>query len=292
MVSEGGSESFLENDDSNSSAEITTEATLNGTAMLILAEGETTFDIHGEIDVHTADDGPDPFSAGGKDLFGFENTITRPYTNQFSPSAANCNVVFGNLGGPVEYGTPSANGQFLAVRVGGPDPADTDLDQQLVELMDEAEFVLNMNPVDTDVLARFVLDVLNFDALLTSLESCDIETNIGTGHPVWAMLQSIMLNTLNTFLAAADSGAYATKDVIHVMGSAAQSGLLGWRDGDCIDPSQGGSDAHESFVRFEDILLKRLEIAANADDRPEVDLIVAAAYQFGFGRVLDAAGVQ
>jgi hypothetical protein len=287
MSGQGYAQSFAENDESSSQASWRTDATLDGTATTITMEGETAWAMSGEIDVHTADGGPDPFSAGGQDLFGFENEFIRPFTGQFSPSAANCNTVFGSLAGPVEYGVAdSSQPVFLAYRTSGK-PHDADVQGQLAELMADAQFVLNMDPVDTDVLAQFVLDMISFDSLLASLESCDPGDELAMGA-TWQMLQSVMLNTIRTFLNAADIGAYSTTAVIGVIGVWAQGGGLGWRADDCLAVNDSDEPALDLLVKWEDVLLERLEIALTGPALSEIAQIRVAAYQYGLPRVIAA----
>ncbi|MCI0346938.1 MAG: hypothetical protein L0221_16090, partial [Chloroflexi bacterium] len=176
---------------------------------------------------------------------------------------------------------------FLAFRRGGTHPPEVDVQGQLAELMAEAQFVMNMDPVDTDVLARFVLDMLQFESLLASLEACDVyrEGNLG---PAWAMLQSVMFNTIRVFLVAAESGAYTTRDVIRTIAIWIQGGSLGWRADDCLAPNTSSDGAMDLFVKFEDVLLERYEVAQGAGETTEMQMIAAAAYQYGLPRVIAA----
>jgi hypothetical protein len=287
LAGEGFSQSFVEGDDSSSSASFTKTGVINGTATTLRIDGELAVDIEGVIDVEPGHDG-DLFNATGQDLFGFGNSFSKEFSTEFSPSAANCTTVFGSLGGPVEYGTES-NGEeslFMAVRV-GQQPSSVDVQGQLAELLEDAQFVLNMDPVDTDVLARFVLDMLQFESLLASLENCDPAHELDMGG-AWAMLQSVMYNTVRTFLDAADRGAYTTRDVIAVIGIWLQGGSLGWRAPDCLDVDPYNDAALDLLVTFEDILLKRYEIARDGNDLGEMRQIALAAYQYGLSRVVAA----
>ncbi len=284
---EGHSMSWLPFDDSSSDAVFTKNGSLSGTGTLIQIDGEIDVQMSGVIDVEPGHDG-DQTNASGNDLYGFGNEFSLPFSSQFSPSAANCNQVFGSLGGPVEYGTETdSESFFIAYRFGGTTAGSVDVQGQLAQLMEDAQFVLNMDPVDTDVLARYVLDMLQFESLLASLETCDPGHELDMG-PTWAMLQSVMFNTIRTFLNAAESGAYTTRDVITAIQIWIQGGSLGWRADDCLSPNTSSEGAMDLFVKFEDVLLKRYEIARDAGDKAEMALIAGAAYQYGLPRVIAA----
>jgi len=149
--------------------------------------------------------------------------------------------VFGSLAGSVEYGTDTDGSEsyFMAVRVGA-NPADVDVQGQLAALLERAEIVLNMDPVDTDILARFVLDMLQFESLLASLESCDPGSELDMG-PAWAMLRSVMLNTVRTFLDAAQNEAYTSREIVRTLGLWLQGGSrqVEWKRPFRIDVESG-----------------------------------------------------
>ncbi len=275
-------------DDSNSHSIFTKTGVLSGTATVIQVDGELAAQIEGVVDVEPGHDG-DQTNQSGQDLFPFRNDFTKDFSGQFSPSQASCNQVFGSLSGPVEYGAEYGGSEsfFLAFRRGGTHPPEVDVQGQLAELIAEAQFVMNMDPVDTDVLARFVLDMLQFESLLASLEACDVyrEGNLG---PAWAMLQSVMFNTIRVFLVAAESGAYTTRDVIRTIAIWIQGGSLGWRADDCLAPNTSSDGAMDLFVKFEDVLLERYEVAQGAGETTEMQMIAAAAYQYGLPRVIAA----
>jgi hypothetical protein len=245
--------------------------------------------IGGVIDVDHGSDG----AADGNDLYGFGNEFTLPFSTRFSPSAANCSAVFGSLNGPVEYGTETDGdaSYFMAVRAGSA-PGSVDVQGQLAELLDEAGFVLNMDPLYTDVLRRFVGDMLAFESMLASLEACDPAQELDMG-PAWDMLQSVTFNTVRTFLDAAGRGAYTTRDVIDVLGVWLQGGSLGWRAAECLDVNTDLEGALDLFVIFEDVLLDRLGQLSDAPDgdhdaATDRAAIAAAAYQYGLQRVIAA----
>ena len=283
----GYSQSWIEGDDSSSSASYLKTGEMSGTGTVVRIEGEMEVEIEGVVDVEPNHD-RDRFNQSGQDLFGFGNTFARPFSSQFSPSAASCNSVFGSLGGPVEYGTESDGNEsyFMAVRA-GPKATEVDVQGQLAGLIEDAQFVLNMDPVDADVLARFVLDMLQFESLLASLESCDPGDELELGA-AWAMLQSVMFNTIRTLLDAADRGAYSTRDVIMAIGIWLQGGSLGWRGADCLEINDANTGAMDLLVRFEDVLLERYLIARDANATAEMRQIAAAAYQYGLARVTAA----
>jgi hypothetical protein len=287
LAGQGYVQSWQPGDDGGASASYLKTGEMSGTASVIQIDGETNVEMEGLVDVEPNHDG-DLSNASGQDLYGFGNEFTMPFTAQFSPSAASCNTVFGSLGGPVEYGTTAAGGEsyFLAYREGAA-PASVDVQGQLAELLEDAQFVLNMDPVDTEVLARFVLDMLQFESLLASLESCDPGNELEMGA-TWQMLQSVTFNTIRHFLDAAGSGAYTTADVITAIGIWIQGGSLGWRASDCLDINTADGGAMDLFVKFEDILLQRYEIAKDGRDIGEMKQIAAAGYQYGLSRVIAA----
>jgi hypothetical protein len=255
MAGEAFSQSWVEFDDSSSHATFIKTGNLTGTGGLIRIDGLMEAHIEGLIDVAPSTDG-DAYSGSGQDLFPFENSFEKDFSSQFSPSQANCNQVFGSLGGPVQYGTEYDGNEsyFIAFRAGGTHPREADVQGRLAELMADAQFVMNMDPVDTDVLAQFVLDMLAVESLLVSLEACDVydEGDLGAA---WAMLQSIMFNTIRMFLNAAESGAYSTRDVITAIAIWVQGGSLGWRGETCLEPNTTSDGAMDLFVKFEDVLL-------------------------------------
>jgi len=288
MAGDGYSQSWIEHDDSSSHASFVKTGELSGTGTLIQVDGTMTVHMEGAIDVAPTSDG-DPYSGSGSDLIPFENEFEKEFTGQFSPSQATCNEVFGSLGGPVQYGTEYDGNEsyFLAFRAGGTHPEEVDVQGRLAELLEDAQFVMNMDPVDTDVLARFVFDMLAFESLLASLETCDVyrEGDLGAA---WAMVQSVMFNTIRMLLNAAELGAYSTRDVITAIGIWIQGGSLGWRADDCLSPNTSSDGAMDLFVMFEDVLLKRYEIASEYHVTQEMNQIAAAAYQYGLPRVIAA----
>ena len=174
----------------------------------------------------------------------------------------------------------------MAFRAGAK-ATEVDVQGQLAELIEDAQFVLNMDVLDTDVLASFVLDMLQFESLLASLESCDPGDELELGA-AWAMLQSVMFNTIRTFLDAADGGAYSTRDVITTIGIWLQGGSLGWRGADCLEINDANTGAMDLLVRFEDVLLERYIDARDANATAEMQQIAVAAYQYGLARVTAA----
>ena len=280
MVGEGTLE-MIGSDEGYANATWLKTGNITGTASLLQVDGEVDLQIEGGIDVSPSHS-DDPIKPGGQDVYDFENNITRPFSFQFSPSAANCNQVLGSLDGPVEYNSEAPQSFFLAFRTGAR-AGEVDVQGQLAELMEQADLVLNMDPVDTDVLAQFVFDMLAFESLLASLESCDKGNELDMGA-AWSMLQSLMFNTMHHFLNAADAGAYTTRDVITAVGIWLQGGSLGWRNGDCISPNGASDGAMDLWIKFEDVLLERLEMASDT----ERSQIAAAAYQYGLPRVIAA----
>ncbi len=305
IAGNGFSQSWVEGDDTSSEASYIKSGRLSGTSTHLEIEGEIDLQMSGAIDVAPGGDG-DPIRPGGDDMIAFENSITVDWTGSIAASGANCNQVFGSLDGPVDADTAYDGNEsfFLAVRT-GPKAASLDIQGKLADLLGQAEVVLNMDPVDTDVLVVFLRDMLAFDSLLASLESCDAGDEQFERGPTWAMLQSVMLNTMRTFLNAADAGAYGTAAVIGAMTVWIQGGSLGWRADGCLDDSAAGDGVVDVFLKFEDVLLERLLAATNVGDPElplndtdpeakaaddEIRLIYAAAYQFGLPRVIDAQG--
>lgn len=288
LTGTGLAKSFVEDDKSGLEVQWMTTGKLSGNGTVVRADGTKELAISGQIDSNPNGDG-DAWSGSGNEFWGFGNETSMDYHGSFSPTAANCNTVFGSLDGPVAFGSASGgDSYFVAVRVGSV-PSDVDIEGQLVELLDRAQEVLAMDPLDADILGRFVDDLVAFDALLVSLEYCDVlQANVG---PIWAMLRSTLIHAANEYLEAALGGAYATYDVISVMTAISQGGTLGWRGPDCLEPSYR-DDTDRIATLFEDVMLNRLEIAWSIPDAlertAEISRIAAAAYQFGLTQVIAA----
>jgi hypothetical protein len=287
LAGTGTSRSFESTDHSGLEVQWMTTGELSGNGTVVRADGTRDLAISGQIDSNPNGAGDD----WGTEFYHFGNETTTDYHATFSPSAANCNTVFGSLRGPVAYGSADGGDSlFMAVRIGSI-PDDIDIEGQLMELLDRAQEVLRGDG-DPEILNRFVQDLLAFDALLVSLEYCDaLQANVG---PIWALLRETMLSAAYQFLAAAYTDAYSTRDVIFTMTSVIQGGTMGWRGPECLEPQAFADDAEGLLVKFEDVLLKRLEYAWMMDDSraaerlAELAQIAAAAYQFGLGRVIAA----
>jgi hypothetical protein len=285
-------------------AQYTVDATLEGTGSRVFAQGEMTTQMSGSIDVR----GADGYSfleeeEGTKEDFAFGNTFTVPWSTTISPTASNCNQAYGTFGGSLLHGDDGMVNQFTddvqtiwyAFKSGKSQEVH-DIESEFVELMDDAERILNMDPIDTDVLAQFIKDVLSFDSLLASAEYCD-KVDLGglaPGNPAYYMLRSVMFNVMYTFLNAADKGAYETQDVITLATMFLQSASLGWRgpSGDCLEPNVNEDAALDIFTRVEDVLIERYRQAVEAGDQKDIDAIVAAAYHFMMPRLLEEVNGQ
>jgi hypothetical protein len=281
LVGSGVAASYLDGDDSGMTVEWMVNGTLSGNGLYVQVDGTQDLTISGVIDSNPNGSG-DEWSGSGNEFWGFGNQTSREYHSAFSASAANCDQVFGSLGGPAEFGTQTpSESYFLAVRVGA--APDIDLEAQLDELMERANDVLHMDPVDTDVLGDFIVDFLAFDALVASLEDCELEgADVG---PAWEMLRSVLLAVAHQFLGAAESGAYENRSVIGVMTLLLQGGLLGLRGNDCLEANGNTEGLGEILDRFDLVLLERLKDADRVVSRLEgsegdIREIVAAAYQF------------
>jgi len=296
-VAGAASDSELNND--WMTAQYVVDATLDGTGARVEATGEMTTQMSGSIDTR----GADGYSfleeeEGAKEDHAFGNTFTVPWSTTIAPTASNCNQAYGTFGGgsvlhdengmESQY-TDTVNTIWYAFKSGKSEGIH-DIESQFVELMDDAEYVLNMDPLETDVLSQFIKDVLAFDSVLASAEYCE-KVDLGglaPGNPAYNMLQSVMFNVMHTFLGTADKGAYTTQDVIYVATMFLQSTALGWRgaSGECLEPNQYDDTAHDIFVKVEDVLIERYHLAVEAGDQKEIDAIVAAAYHFMMPRLL------
>lgn len=285
-------------------ARYTIDATLEGTGASVRAEGEMTTEMSGSIDTRGADG--HSFleeEEGAVEDHAFGSTFTVPWSTTISPTSSNCNQAYGTFGGSLLYGddgmesqfTDSVNTIWYAFKSGASREVHG-IEEEFVALMEDAGRVLNMDPIDTDVLAQFIKDMLSFDSLLASAEYCDsIDLGgIAPGNPAYNMLQSVMFNVMFTFLRSAENGAYETQDVITVATMFLQSASLGWRgpSGECLEPSPNDEAALDIFVRVEDVLIERYRLAVEAGDEAEIWAIVAAAYHFGMGRLLNEVNGQ
>jgi hypothetical protein len=272
----------------------TITADLTGTGARVLAQGESAADLSGQIDVQ-GQDGEDVL--GGNALPGFEAPIVQPYETTIVPSSSNCMQAVGTFGGGAIAYNPDGSlatdspAVWYAFRVDKGTHGE-DFEERFVELMDRAEVVLAQDPFDADILARFVLEMLEFDALLTSAEYCD-DVSLGglePGNPAYHFLQSVMLHTMSKFVAAAEHEAYSVPDIIYVATSYLQSAALGWRGpGGCLAIDGSDDAAMDLFVRFEELLLTKYREAEEAGNRGLMRMIASAAYQLGFGRIIAEA---
>ena len=276
-------------DGSGIDVEYVVSASLSGTGMHIEVDGTQDLTIRGAIDSNPNGQGDD-YAGSGQEMRGFGNDTSREYHAGFSPSAANCNTVFGSLDGPAEYGVfgSSSESYFMAFKVAGSEPENLDLESRLVDLLEAAETLLHMDPVDQDLLYNFIRDVIAFDSVLASLEDCElVDTNAG---PAWQMLRDILVQVAHSFLQSAYGGTYTTRDVIGTMAAIFQGAVLGWRGSECLETYEG-DPATSLMTDFEDVLVVRLEAVLgkagfDPEAQREVDMIAAAAYQYGMTRVL------
>lgn len=270
-------------DEGGSSAQYVFEAAAGGTPTLVTLDGEATMAVETIIDVHTSEEGPDPYSGVGQDLYGQAFESTSEWSSELEPRTQDCRSVSGEMTAPVGFDTDTV--EWYAVRMDGLTKARIDgLEEQLVNLLDQAERVLNLHPFDAWVFSQFLYDMLRFDGVVNSLEGCNPD-NVHTYGPAWDMLQSVALNTMRTFLVQAEAGEYATRDVVRAMSMFLQSGVLGWRGSEgCIVPTSD-ENAHDLFVRFEDLLIARWVQAIEGGDNAAQTAIWLASVHFGFPRL-------
>jgi hypothetical protein len=270
-------------DQGGSSARYAFEAAAGGSPTLVTLDGEATMAVESIIDVHTSTDGADPYSGVGQDLYDHAFESTSAWSSELEPRTQDCRSVSGEMTAPVGFDTDTV--EWYAVRMDGLTKARIDgLEEQLVNLLDQAERVLGMAEFDAWVFSQFLYDMLRFDGVVNSLEGCDPD-NVHTYGPAWDLLRSVSLNTMRTFLAQAETGEYATRDVVRAMSMFLQSGVLGWRGSDgCVTPT-ADENAHDLFVRFEDLLIVRWVAAVEAGDNASMTAIWTAAVHFGFPRL-------
>jgi hypothetical protein len=287
LVGDGYTQSFVEGDDSSSTASYIKTGNLSGSATHIEVNGTIDLQMEGVIDVEPGHDG-DLVNPSGQDLFGFENDIQVPFSSELLASAASCTTVFGSLTGPAEYGVQDETDEaiFLAVRADDV-PAEVDLQGQLQALLDEARDVLNTRPVNLDALGAYVRHALAFEALLASMEACDPGSELGIDGP-WALLQSTLYNTIGVLLQEAGAGNVSTHDLITAIAVWTQGGSLGWRDDDCLAVDPVNDAAFDRLIQFEELLVGRYHAAHEVGDRAEMAEIAAAGYQYGLPRVIAA----
>ena len=281
----GEAASQLEGDESSSSASFRFQAEAGGSPTLITLDGEAQMAVETTIDVHHQA-GEDPFSGSGQDLYGAAFSNTSAWSSELEPKTQDCVSVSGEMTAPLGFDTDTVS--WYAVRTNGRAMQRiANMEEQLVNLLDQAERVVNMSPFDAWVFSQFLYDMLRFDGLLNSLEGCNPD-NVATFGPAWDMLRSVSLNTMRIFLGQAEQGEYATRDVVRAMTMFLQGGSLGWRGSEgCITPTSD-EFAHDQFVRFEDLLLARWDAAVEAGTNADIRAIAYAAVQFGFPRLLAA----
>lgn len=279
----GYAQSWLENDDSASAAKWQITGKLSGTGNAVQIDGEMVMEMEAVIDVHD-EEGPDPYSGSGNDLYGFDSTIERVYVSELLPHTPGCGTIYGEMDAPVGFGDTAVH--FYAVRLDGPVREMPNVEGQLVELLEDAESMVGMDPFDSELFLGWMYDLLAFDAKVVALEACNPE-RIRTVGPAWSLIRTVMLDSVGRFLAAAEGGAYETTHLIGAMRAFLRGGLLGWRGEECVE-AQVDERAEGFFVTFEEILIERLALAWDADDRIEVQRISIAAYQFGLPRLMAA----
>jgi hypothetical protein len=271
-------------DEGSSAAEWLIAAEAGGTPTLITLDGEMEMAVETVIDVHYGA-GEDPFAHDGQDLYGQAFRNTYAWTSELEPRTQDCMSVSGEMTTPVGFDEDTV--AWYAVRTDRVRGRIANLEEQLVDLVDQAERVVDMQPFDAWVFSQFLYDMLRFDGLLNSLEGCNPD-RVATVGPAWDMLQSISRHTMYLFLGQAEAGEYATRDVVRAMSMFLQGGLLGWRGSEsCITPTSD-EFVHDQFVRFEDLLLARWEAAVEAGNNADMRSIAFAAVQFGFPRLLAA----
>jgi hypothetical protein len=274
-----------EADEGSSSAEWLIAATADGSPTLVTLDGEMEMAVETVIDVHTSSGGDDPFSHDGQDLYGSSFTNTSAWASELEPRTQDCRSVSGEMTTPVGFDTDTVT--WYAIRTDGSRGRIDGMEEQLVNLIEQADRVLEMSPFDPWVFSQFLYDMLRFDGLINSLEGCNPD-RIHTYGPAWDMLQSVSRNTMRIFLGQAEAGEYDTRSVVRAMSMFLQGGLLGWRGSEgCITPTSD-EFAHDQFVRFEDLLLARWATAVEAGNNADMRSIAFAAVQFGFPRLLAA----
>jgi hypothetical protein len=270
-------------DEGSSAAQWRFTAQAGGSPTLVTLDGEAVMAVETIIDVHTSTGGPDPYSGTGQDLYDHRFETTSAWASELEPRTQDCRSVSGEMTAPVGFDTDTV--EWYAVRMDGLAKARIDgLEEQLVNLLDQAERILGGPEFDAWVFSQFLYDMLRFDGLLNSLEGCNPD-NVHTYGPAWDLLQSVSLNTMRTFLVQAEAGEYATRDVVRAMSMFLQSGVLGWRGSDgCVAPTSDET-AHDLFTRFEDLLITRWHAAVEAGDNAAMTAIWTAAVHFGFPRL-------
>lgn len=282
----GYADAIFEGDESSSSAAFRFEADAGGSPTLVTLDGTATMKVETIIDVNSGNPGPDAYSGTGQDLYGSGFTNESTWASELEPRTQDCVSVSGEMTAPLGFDTDTVS--WYAVRTNGRAMQRiANMEEQLVNLLDQAERVVNMAPFDAWVFNQFLLDMLRFDGLLNSLEGCNPD-NVATFGPAWDMLRSVSLHTMGIFLRQAEQGEYATRDVVRAMTMFLQGGALGWRGAEgCITPTSD-EYAHDHFVRLEDLLLTRWDAAVAADNSFDMRTIALAAVQFGFPRLLAA----
>lgn len=283
----GGAGSVMDDGTDQSHAETTYEivAQLSGTGTYLDATGEMHASMSGEIDV-AGTDGVGLPGTHNDEMPDFTNEFTRPWVSHLQPTVSGCGAAIG------QYGTgdeADPGTMWYAYRLLGTEP-DVDLGAQLDALVDEAMFVWSMDPIDTDVLAAFVLHALAFDGLVSSTAAChpgelDGLTN---GNPQYELLSRVVTKAVITFAETAMRGAYATTDVIDVATLLVESAAVGFRNpaGECSGATPD-EIAIGALNTLEDVLLQRYRLAEEQGNAAEMTMISTAAYQLGFQRVME-----
>jgi hypothetical protein len=270
--------------DGEAAAEWVFEGDLSGISTKVHAEGITTMTISGQVDMSGVQQDPGdsgPLGFGGN-AFEIERSLT------FAPQEANCNTVFGDLRGSVDLEGGDDEGEhlyWLAYRLGGNDET---VKNAFAELSADAEDLLASEYPDPDGLVELVRDLIGLNSLLSSPEYCgEVPGDMNPGSPLFEYAKSLLIRVLGKFLAAAENGHYHTSAVITTitMGLTATA----------LSPDRCGTNTDEVYAAttgllrsFEQVLLDRYETAKAEGNQVEMELILAAAYQFGFYSIYEA----
>lgn len=266
-------------------AQWTFRGELSGYSSQIAASGNVEMELLGRVDVSGTED---INVLGLPATSGFQGTMNYSREFNFSPQEANCNTVFGDLRGGFAPDSDDQGGghlYWIAYRVGN---SDSDVKDAFADLSADAEELLAQEYPDPDQIAALVAELVGLNALLSGPDYCeDVPDDMAPGSPLFAYARTLLTKVMDKFLGAAVNGYYDTKVVIDVMTYGLEAAALTPERCD-VNPDQVYQERSGLMRTFETVLVDRYVKAREAGNQAEMDMILAAAHQFGLYAVYEA----
>lgn len=270
-------------EETSGDATIVITGDLSGTAADVQVDGESSFEIGSSIDV-SGSDGVDVFAGHG---VSFEHTsnFTQPFTTQIRPSLANCGEAIGNLSQD-----PERQILFIATRSTGNAATDAQIADQVVEFLGRAQDTFADPLVETGSLHDLIREGEEVDALVAAQGYCGADQlgSLAAGGSAHDLYRSSLLQLLFQFVDRARAGEFSTPDVIRALSAATRGASFGGEAGECVGPEDGTFGVLRR--NFEEVLLGRLQAAADRADTAEIQALRVASLQFGMTTIIEQTG--